>query len=172
MFVFKALADQKFHLSLTAQLLIKCQIWILRRARFISYSSWIMSRHPLSFIPNGSFIYINCKINARNQVILKWKQIVKENLFPYSKLRKSVRIVHWDIWKMLSVPKSIREAINYALIFTFPNKSAKGNFFPRCFVLFHMRNLQPQVKRCKILHNLKLKKSFTYVFLLFFPSKL
>lgn len=92
MFVSKALAGQKFHLSLAAQLLIKCQLWILRRARFISYSSRVMSRQPLSLIPNGSFIYIDCKINVRNQVIPKWKQIVKENLFPYSKLRKSVRI--------------------------------------------------------------------------------
>lgn len=169
MFVSKTLASQKFHLSLTAQLLIKCQLWILRRARFISYPSWVMSRQPLSFTPNGSFIYVNCKINVSNQVIPKWKQIVKENLFPYSKLRKSV--------KMFSALRHLEDVVSskeyersHKLCSHF--QISKGKFLSELFCTISLE--ESPVSSEKVQNTLQSEaknKLYLHFFVCFFPWK-
>lgn len=176
---FTAQFHSQHSLSFTAQLLIKCLLWILRRARFISCYAWLMSRQPLSFIPNGRVSFTSTTKWAyrtryfQNEhffafflntlATVSWKRIC----FPIPSWEKVVRIVG-TLRHLEDVVSSKEYERSHKLCsdFCFSRKVSKGQIsFRAVLYLFCWRLTESPTSREKIQNTsqLKLKITFTYI---------
>lgn len=100
-----------------------------------------------------------------------WKQIVKENQFPYSKLRKNVRIFS-AMRQLEDVVSSKGYERSHKLTFTFPSKSTKGNFFSELFCTISLEESPISSEKVQNTSQSEAKCKFYLHFLGLFPSKL